>query len=81
VAIARALINRPAVLLADEPTGALDSSTGEQVMEMLVAFNQRGQTILLASHDLQLVGRHARRVINMRDGKLTSDTRSGDQER
>jgi putative ABC transport system ATP-binding protein len=81
VAIARALINRPAVLLADEPTGALDSSTGEQVMELLVAFNQRGQTILLASHDLQLVARHARRVINMRDGKLTGDTRAGDQER
>ena len=81
VAIARALINRPAVLLADEPTGALDSSTGEQVMELLVAFNQRGQTILVASHDLQLVERHARRVINMRDGKLTGDSQAGESER
>jgi ABC-type ATPase involved in cell division len=50
-------------------------------MELLVAFNQRGQTILLASHDLQLVGRHARRVINMRDGKLTGDTQAGEPER
>jgi len=74
VAIARALINRPAVVLADEPTGALDSSTGEQVMELLVALNQRGQTILLASHDLQLASRYTRRIVNLRDGKLTGDS-------
>ena len=74
VAIARALINRPAVVLADEPTGALDTSTGEQVMELLVALNQRGQTILLASHDLKLAGRYTRRIINLRDGKMTADS-------
>ena len=79
VAIARALINRPAVVLADEPTGALDSNTGEQVMELLVALNQRGQTILLASHDLQLAGRYTRRIINLRDGKLTRDSRTDGQ--
>ncbi len=74
VAIARALINRPAVLLADEPTGALDSHNGEKVMKLLVDFNQRGQTILLATHDLELARRYARRLINLRDGKLTDDS-------
>lgn len=74
VAIARALVNRPAVLLADEPTGALDSRTGEQVMELLVMCNQLGQTILLASHDHELARRYTRRLINLRDGKLTGDS-------
>jgi putative ABC transport system ATP-binding protein len=74
VAIARALINRPAVLLADEPTGALDSHTGEQVMEVIAGFNRRGQTVLLATHDAELAGRYARRVISLRDGRLTADS-------
>jgi putative ABC transport system ATP-binding protein len=81
VAIARALINRPAVVLADEPTGALDSSTGKQVMELLVALNQRGQTILLASHDLQLAAQYTRRVINLRDGKLAGDSQTHEPRR
>lgn len=74
VAIARALINRPVVLLADEPTGALDSHTGEQVLELLVRFNQSGQTILLATHDHELAKRYTRRIISLRDGSLTGDT-------
>ena len=74
VAIARALINRPAVLLADEPTGALDSHMGEQVMELLAGFNRRGQTILLATHDVELARRYSRRVISLRDGRLTADS-------
>lgn len=74
VAIARALINRPAVLLADEPTGALDSHTGEQVMELLDGFNRSGQTVLLATHDVELARRYSRRVVNLRDGKLTADS-------
>lgn len=74
VAIARALINRPVVLLADEPTGALDSHTGEQVLDLLAEFNQRGQTILLATHDHALAKRHTRRIISLRDGSLTGDT-------
>ncbi len=73
VAIARALVNRPAVLLADEPTGALDSHTGEQVMKLLSGFNLRGQTVLLATHDIELARRYARRVINLRDGRLVGD--------
>ena len=76
VAIARALVNRPAVLLADEPTGALDSHTGKQVMELLVALNQSGQTILLATHDLELARRYTRRLINLRDGKVTGDSQA-----
>ena len=74
VAIARALINRPAVLLADEPTGALDSHTGEQVMELLAGFNRSGQTVLLATHDVELARRYSRRVVNLRDGKVTADS-------
>ena len=74
VAIARALINSPAVLLADEPTGALDSHTGELVMEVLAEFNRRGQTILLATHDVEIARRYARRVISLRDGKLIADS-------
>ncbi len=76
VAIARALVNRPAVLLADEPTGALDSHTGEQVMELLVTLNRSGQTILLATHDLELARRYTRRLINLRDGKLTGESQA-----
>ncbi len=74
VAIARALVNRPAVLLADEPTGALDSHAGEQVMRLLAELNQQGQTILLATHNLELARRHARRVITLRDGRVISDS-------
>ena len=74
VAIARALINQPAVLLADEPTGALDSQTGEQVAGLLMSFNKRGQTILLATHDMELARGCARRLITLRDGRLTGDT-------
>ncbi len=74
MAIARALVNRPTVLLADEPTGALDSHNGEQVMELLSVFNQRGQTVLLATHDVELAGRYTRRLINLRDGKLAGES-------
>jgi len=73
-AIARALINRPALLLADEPTGALDSRNGEQVMELLVELNQAGQTILQVTHDHNLAARYAGRVIFLRDGRVIEDT-------
>ena len=75
VAIARALINRPALILADEPTGALDSHSGAQVMELLDALNARGQTILLVTHDAKLASSHGRRVVTLRDGQVTDDTR------
>lgn len=75
VGIARALINEPALLLADEPTGALDSRSGEQVMELLEGFNREGQTILLVTHDAKLAARYAERVISLRDGRIVDDAR------
>jgi putative ABC transport system ATP-binding protein len=70
VAVARALMNRPAVLLADEPTGALDTRAGEQVMDLLLDLNQIGQTLLLVTHDQQLATRCASRVIEVVDGQI-----------
>ncbi|MDP4502819.1 ABC transporter ATP-binding protein [Nonomuraea turcica] len=71
VAVARALMNRPAVLLADEPTGALDSQTGEQVMDLLLDLHQIGQTLVLVTHDRQLAERCATRVVELADGRVT----------
>ena len=75
VAIARALINQPLLLLADEPTGALDSRAGEQVMERLTELNRRGQTILLVTHDAKLAAAYASRVITLSDGRVADDSR------
>lgn len=69
LAIARALANRPTVLLADEPTGALDSAGGAEVLELLRALNAGGQTVLLVTHDERVAG-PAARVAHMRDGRL-----------
>ncbi|MFI6827138.1 ABC transporter ATP-binding protein [Kribbella sp. NPDC050241] len=73
VAVARALMNRPAVLLADEPTGALDTRAGEQVMDLLLDLNQIGQTLLLVTHDQQLATRCASRVIEVVDGQIAGE--------
>ncbi|MFC9971632.1 ABC transporter ATP-binding protein [Spirillospora sp. NPDC127200] len=73
VGVARALMNRPALLLADEPTGALDSASGEQVMDLLLDLNQIGQTLLLVTHDRALAERVATRVITVTDGRITGD--------
>jgi putative ABC transport system ATP-binding protein len=75
VAIARALINQPLLLLADEPTGALDSRAGEQVMGRLTELNRRGQTILLVTHDAKLAAAYASRVITLSDGRVADDSR------
>lgn len=75
VAIARALINQPTLLLADEPTGALDTRSGDQVMELLGELHRDGQTILLVTHDAKLATRHAERVISVVDGRIVDDTR------
>jgi len=74
VGVARALINRPTVLLADEPTGALDSRAGEQVMDLLLDLNQIGQTLLLVTHDEQLALRCASRVIRLADGRVAEQS-------
>lgn len=74
-AIARALINRPAVILADEPTGALDSRSGDQVMDVIEELNQGGQTVLLVTHDAKVAGRYAQRIVSLRDGSVEDDAR------
>ncbi|MDX3234622.1 ABC transporter ATP-binding protein [Streptomyces sp. ME03-5709C] len=71
VAVARALMNRPALLLADEPTGALDSRAGEQVMDLLLDLNQIGQTLVLVTHDEHLARRCASRMVTLADGRVT----------
>jgi putative ABC transport system ATP-binding protein len=81
VAIARALINNPTLLLADEPTGALDTHTGDQVLELLGQLHHDGQTILLVTHDAKLATRHAARVISVMDGKIVDDARLESPER
>jgi putative ABC transport system ATP-binding protein len=72
VAVARALITDPAILLADEPTGNLDSRTSEEVMAVFQELNEQGKTILLITHEFD-VAVHAKRVVHMRDGKIVKD--------
>lgn len=71
-AIARALINEPEVIFADEPTGNLDSKTGEQVMGLISSLQEKGRTIILITHEIYIAD-YAERVINIRDGKIISD--------
>lgn len=72
VAIARALVNNPSIILADEPTGNLDSKTGEEIMKLLEELYRTGNTILLVTHEDE-IARHARRIIRLRDGIIESD--------
>jgi ABC-type lipoprotein export system ATPase subunit len=77
-AIARSLVNKPGVLLADEPTGNLDSNTAEQIMELLCRVQQEHRTtMILVTHDLDIAA-HASRVIRMKDGQIDSDTKTGE---
>lgn len=73
VAIARALATEPQILLADEPTGALDSKTGREVLDMMKELNREGNTIIMITHDREIAS-EAKRIITVRDGKITSDT-------
>jgi putative ABC transport system ATP-binding protein len=72
VAIARALINNPSILLADEPTGNLDSQTGYEIMALFDELNSRGNTIVLVTHEEDIAA-HARRIVRLRDGKIRED--------
>jgi putative ABC transport system ATP-binding protein len=73
VAIARALVNNPRIIMADEPTGALDSRTGEEIMGIFQRLNrEQGITVILVTHEAE-IARHARRVISLRDGEIESD--------
>jgi putative ABC transport system ATP-binding protein len=74
VAIARALVNEPLVILADEPTGNLDSTSGTEVMKLFDELHDQGKTLILVTHD-PVVGRRARRTIRLRDGEIESDVR------
>jgi len=72
VAVARALVNKPALLLADEPTGNLDSRTGEEIMDVFVKLNDQGQTIVVVTHETE-IAEYAKRQVHLRDGEIERD--------
>jgi putative ABC transport system ATP-binding protein len=72
VAIARALVNQPSILLADEPTGNLDSSTSEEIMAVFAELHRLGQTVIMVTHEPD-IAEHAERVVTLRDGRVESD--------
>lgn len=74
VAIARALVNNPSIILADEPTGALDSKTSEQIMQVLVQLNKEGKTVIIVTHEEEIAA-YTDRIITLRDGLITDDRR------
>ncbi len=78
VAVARALVTRPSILLADEPTGNLDSSTAQEIMMLFEDLHRGGHTIVLVTHDRH-IGEHAGRIVRMLDGRIESDTRNGSE--
>ena len=73
VAVARALVNAPSIILADEPTGALDTRTGDEIMELLDQLHAAGNTIILVTHE-EHIARHSHRIIRFRDGLIESDS-------
>ncbi len=73
VGIARALVHRPALIIADEPTGQLDPTTGSEIIDLLLRINTTGTTVILATHDRETVDRIQKRVIRLEQGKLVSD--------
>jgi putative ABC transport system ATP-binding protein len=77
VAIARALVNEPSILLADEPTGNLDSTTSEEIMKVFEELAVQGQTVIMVTHEAEIAA-HARRVVVLRDGMIASDEKAAD---
>ncbi|HEY3568837.1 MAG TPA: ABC transporter ATP-binding protein [Thermoanaerobaculia bacterium] len=80
VAIARALVNQPSILLADEPTGNLDSATSEEIMQLFDELHQAGNTVVLVTHEPD-IAEHAWRKVTLRDGKVTSDQATSRRDR
>lgn len=77
VALARALVNRPDILLADEPTGNLDPKTSEEIMQLLEQINERGTTVLVVTHNKEIVNAMKKRVVTMQEGVIVSDEKEG----
>jgi putative ABC transport system ATP-binding protein len=77
VAVARALVNKPSILLADEPTGNLDSKTGAEILTLFAELSKTGNTLIVVTHE-EDVARHARRILRIRDGLIASDERNGE---
>ena len=80
VAIARALINEPKILLADEPTGNLDATNAWEIMKLLDEINNRGTTVVVVTHNLEIVEQMKKRVITIKQGEVVSDERMGGEE-
>lgn len=77
VCVARALVNKPEIILADEPTGNLDIETSWGIMDLLDSINKNGTTVVMATHAIHIVGQMKKRVVNVIDGRIVEDTREG----
>ena len=73
MAIARAVVNRPKLLLADEPTGNLDPATADEIMDLLLGINRRGTTVVMSTHNARAVNKARKRVLELRNGVLVRD--------
>ncbi len=78
VAIARALVNEPSILLADEPTGNLDNNNAWEIMKLLEEINAKGTTVIVVTHNLEIVKVMKKRVITVKKGTIVSDSKQGD---
>lgn len=77
ISIARAIINRPSLLIADEPTGNLDAKNSMQIINLLDAINSHGTTVIVATHDKEIVNKMKKRVIKIENGEILSDIQKG----
>jgi len=77
VAIARAIVNKPSIIIADEPTGNLDPQISGEILKMLLDINREGTTVVVVTHDMNLVKTVSKRVIRLSDGRIVSDTVGG----